>query len=182
VSEEQPTGQIAIGSYIAQALGQGARATINIFRGGTAEQRALHNRQAMLKLVHDYWVKGVLEQSLHGVAMIEFRLERKAGAVKNPWNMVLQTEREDRVLPPGTRIIDVFDEMRENLLILGAPGSGKTTMLLELARSTIARAEEDPLQPIPVVLNLSSWAEKRQPLAEWLVEELNTKLDSGENE
>ena len=50
-------------------------------------------------------------------------------------------------------------------------------MLLELARDTIARAEEDPTQPIPVVFNLSSWAEERQSIAEWLVEELNVKYN-----
>src|SRR5581483_3002802 len=61
--------------------------------------------------------------------------------------------------------------------ILGAPGAGKTTLLLELARDLIARAEQDERHPIPVVFNLASWATKRQPLREWLVEELNTKYD-----
>jgi len=178
VSEEQPTRQIAIGSYIAQALGQGAKAIINIFRGSTAEQRALRNRQAMLQLVRNTWIKDVLEQSLHGAAMIELGLEERADAVERPWDIVLQTpDRPNRQLPPGTKIMDVFDEMNRALLILGEPGSGKTTMLLELARDMIARAEEDPMQPIPVVFNLSSWAEKRQPIVEWLVDELTTKYN-----
>jgi hypothetical protein len=50
-------------------------------------------------------------------------------------------------------------------------------MLLELARDTITRAEGAPTQPIPVVFNLSSWAEKRQSIAEWLVNELNFKYN-----
>jgi hypothetical protein len=72
---------------------------------------------------------------------------------------------------------------------LGEPGSGKTTTLLELARDLIARAEKDSTLPIPVVFNLSSWAEqrqkrskKRQPqaekpqaIAQWLVNELRAK-------
>jgi len=135
------------------------------------------NRRAMLGMVRDFWVKGVLEQSLHGAAMIELGLDVQADAVEHPWDVVLQTEREERTLPPGTRIMDVFDQMGRNLLILGAPGSGKTTMLLELARDTIVRAEQDLSQPIPVVFNLSSWADKRQPIADWLVEELNTKYN-----
>jgi hypothetical protein len=149
----------------------------NFFLGSTEQQRAQRNRQAMLKLVKDFWVKGVLEKSLHGAAMIELGLEERPDAVENPWDMVLQTEEERRSLPSGTRIIGVFDEMGGSLLILGEPGSGKTTMLLELARDTIARAEQDPTQPIPVVFNLSSWAEKRQPIADWLVEELNTRYN-----
>ena len=144
---------------------------------GPDERRALRNRRAMLSLVRSFWIEGVLEQSLHDAAMIELGMEEKLDAVEQLWDMVLQTDREDRVLPPGTKIIDVFDEMGENLLILGEPGSGKTTMLLELARDTIARAEQDPTQAIPVVFNLSSWADERQPIAEWLVAELNTKYN-----
>ena len=142
------------------------------------QQRDLRNRQAMLQLVHNTWVKGVLEQSLHGAALIALGMTEQAEAVEHPWDMVLQApDQPDRTLPPGTKIINTFDEMNQALLILGEPGSGKTTMLLELARDTIARAEQDPTQPIPVVFNLSSWAEKRQPLAEWLVEELNSKYN-----
>jgi len=69
------------------------------------------------------------------------------------------------------QIVKVFDAM-EQLLILGAPGSGKTTLLLELARDLLDRAARDPTHPIPVVFPLSTWAESRRPLAEWLVEEL----------
>jgi len=155
-----------IGKVVTQLLGR-----------GIDEERAQRNRRAMLEMVRNLWVKGVLEQSLHGAAMIELGLEERADAVEHPWDMALQTERGDRTLPPGTRIIDVFDEMGRNLLVLGEPGSGKTTMVLELARDTIARAEKDPTLPIPVVFNLSSWAEKRQRIAEWLVEELNTKYN-----
>jgi len=155
-----------IGKVVTQLLGR-----------GIDEERAQRSRRAMLEMVGSFWVKGVLEQSLYGAAMIELGLEEQADAVERPWDIVLQTEREERTLPPGTRIIDVFDEVGGNLLILGAPGSGKTTMLLELARDTIARAGKDHTQPIPAVFNLSSWAEKRQPIAEWLVEELNTKYN-----
>ena len=73
------------------------------------------------------------------------------------------------------KIVDVFDKMGHPLLILGEPGSGKTTTLLELARDTIARAEKDPTEPIPVVFNLSSWTDSKQSIADWLVNELNTK-------
>jgi hypothetical protein len=43
---------------------------------------------------------------------------------------------------------------------------------LELARDLIRRAQWDPSQPIPIVLNLSSWAYKRKPLGQWLLDEL----------
>lgn len=144
--------------------------------GDRENRRALRDRRAMLQLVKNTWIKGVLEQSLHGAAMIELGMEERADAVERPWDVLVQMPGEPRrQLPRGAKIIDVLDDMDQSLLILGEPGSGKTTMLLELARDTIARAEMDPTQPIPVVFNLSSWAEKKQPIAEWLITELTVK-------
>jgi predicted NACHT family NTPase len=60
----------------------------------------------------------------------------------------------------------VFDRLGGGLLILGAPGSGKTTALLELARHLLDKAEADEHQPIPVVFNLVSWAAHRGPVAD----------------
>jgi len=90
--------------------------------------------------------------------------------------LVQRPDQGERPLPPGMQIVKVFDAM-EQLLILGAPGSGKTTLLLELARDLIDRAARDPTHPIPVVFPLSTWAESRRPLAEWLVEELYQRYD-----
>ena len=130
----------------------------------------------MLELVRNSWVKGVLKQSLPDEVLIELGLEERRDAVLNRQGMELQRPgKPNRLLPPGTEIMDVFDEMEQTLLILGEPGSGKTTMLLELARDTIARAEEDPKHPIPVVFNLASWTDAKQPIADWLVDELKTK-------
>lgn len=75
-------------------------------------------------------------------------------------------------LPAGTSIVRLFDEVQGGLLILGAPGAGKTTLLSELASDLMKRAEVHRGEPIPVVLNLSSWAVNRWPLATWLAEEL----------
>ncbi len=141
-----------------------------------ANSRERRNRAAMLQLVRNTWIKGLLEQSLHGAALIELGLEYRPDAVDHPWDMVVQMpKRPDRQLPPGTRIVEVFDESGGSLLILGEPGSGKTTMLLELARDLIARAGQDETLHIPVVFNLSSWTVKQAPLEEWLIEELRTK-------
>ena len=63
------------------------------------------------------------------------------------------------------------------LLILGEPGAGKTTLLLELTRDLLDRAAQDESHLIPVVFNLSSWAEHRLALADWLVDELNKRYD-----
>jgi tetratricopeptide (TPR) repeat protein len=62
-----------------------------------------------------------------------------------------------QLLPPETTIAQVFDQCSGRLLILGEPGAGKTTSLLDLALELVARAEADPQQRIPVVVDLSDW-------------------------
>ena len=138
------------------------------------------NRQALLTKVNNFWVKGVLEKSLYNQVMIELGLEERPDAITNPWNVIIEMDDSSpQPLPDGTKIIDIFDQIGtgRTLLILGEPGSGKTTTLLELTRDLIARAEQDINRLIPVVFNLSSWANKRGTIADWLVEELNTKYD-----
>ncbi|MCP4402277.1 MAG: NACHT domain-containing protein [bacterium] len=148
------------------------------FWGNPSEQQAQRNRDAMLKLVKNIWVTGVLEHSLHGAVLLELGLEEKKEAVEHPWDMVLQMpDKPNRQLTPETPIGDVFNEMNQRLLILGDPGSGKTTTLLELTRKLILQAEDDPAHPIPVVFNLSSWAGKQQSIEGWLVGELNSKYN-----
>jgi len=134
------------------------------------------NRQRLLAKVHTFWIKDVLDQSLHGAALIVLGLREQPDAVENPWRLVFQeTNQPARLLPPGTRIKQVYDDASGELLILGEPGSGKTTLLLELARDLLDRAQNYDTHPMPVVFILSSWAAKQQPLTDWLVEELNTK-------
>jgi energy-coupling factor transporter ATP-binding protein EcfA2 len=144
----------------------------NIFKSDseTLEHR---NRRILLGHVENAWIKGVLDASLHGAALLDLGIKQDPEAVtKYPW--AIKKESTDETLPAGTSMLEIFDSigMGRSLLILGAPGSGKTTMLLELARGLIERAKEDITQPLPMVFNLASWTEKLT-LADWLAQELN---------
>lgn len=133
------------------------------------------NRERLLDKVDLFWVKGVLEKSLYEQALIELGMEEMPEAVDLPSNWEMRAGHEPQFLPEGTTIDSVYESLGHELLILGAPGSGKTTILLELARTLIKRAHEDNNLRIPVVINLSSWAQKHDSLDKWLVEELNTQ-------
>jgi len=134
------------------------------------------NRNRMLEKVKTFWINGVLENSLHGAALIELGMTSQPEAVEHPWGMILQhPSYPDYTLSTDARILDVFDDVGGELLILGEPGSGKTTTLLELARELVARAQRDSDAPMPIVFNLSSWADERKPINKWLVDELNTR-------
>ena len=140
--------------------------------------RDKRNRERMLERVQTFWIKGVLEQSLHGAALIALSLNEQSDFIENPWRLILQeADQPARPLPSGTHIAHAYDEVGGELLILREPGAGKTTLLLELTRDLLDRARHDESHPIPVVFNLSSWAEKLQPLAIWLVEELLAKYE-----
>ncbi|MEP0751089.1 protein kinase [Trichocoleus sp. Lan] len=136
------------------------------------------HRQILINKVKNYWIKGVLETSLHGKALIELGLEKRLDAIDRPWGIVWETADQPRqTLSKNTRVIDLFNQMGEGrtLLILGEPGAGKTTTLLELARDLIDFAEKDVNQPISVVFNLSAWTNAKEKIADWLIRELNTK-------
>ena len=81
------------------------------------------------------------------------------------------------MLPSAIGIVEAFDGegVAGRLLILGAPGSGKTTALLQLAHELARRAENDPGEPMPMLLNLSSWRDDSQSFSAWLVEQLKRK-------
>jgi predicted NACHT family NTPase len=64
----------------------------------------------------------------------------------------------------GKSISEVVDDVEHSVLILGQPGSGKTTTLLTLVSELVARAEKQPALTIPVVLHLSSWVDPKKSL------------------
>ena len=123
-------------------------------------------------------VKSRLKHSLH--ERIFITLDRTEDSCQaNPlWSIDLKVgTSEPKRLPSNTKITEIYDrqEINGRLLILGAPGSGKTTTLLQLAIDLINRAQEDGNQPIPVLLNLSSWKNEQDTLKEWIVDDLKQK-------
>jgi hypothetical protein len=132
------------------------------------------NRQDMLAKVRAIWITDTLQRSLVHEILIDLDLEERAAAVIRPLDLLVQRpDHADRRLPPGTRMVEMFDELGRAFLILGVAGVGKTTRLLELTRDLLDRAVEDLAHRIPVVFKLSSWAIQQRPLAAWLVEALH---------
>jgi hypothetical protein len=139
-----------------------------------AEAADHHNLHILLDRVNAFWVRGVLEHSVASEMAHELLKDHVADAVAHPWESVLELPgRDARLLERTDPVKPIYDQVGRSLLILGEPGSGKTITLLELARDLVQAARTDPSQPVPVVLNLSSWA--GQPLQRWLVDELKTK-------
>ena len=143
------------------------------------------NRHHLLDHMQAIWINGLLNHSLHNTVLIELGFQEHSLAVENPWRFIVQEmDLPERTLPPGTTIIQIYDEAQGELLILGEPGADKTTLLLQLTRDLLKRAKKDDTHPIPVIFNLSSWSVRwaflwslpaRFSMDDWFVEELSTR-------
>ncbi len=86
----------------------------------------------------------------------------------------LETFADDRwtTVASEKTVLDTFlsPAIDGRLLILGAPGSGKTTALLKLADDLLTQAEVTG--KIPYIFELSAWREDEQDIASWLRSQL----------
>jgi hypothetical protein len=139
--------------------------------------RADRNRRNMIEKVRTIWITGFLEKSLFQETRLILGLSDESTSVARPMDVLVQRHGQvQQLLPVGTDVEEVYDQTTDHaLLILGEPGSGKSTLLLELTRELLERADRDPDYPIPVVFPLTTWAQSRKPIAEWLADELNLR-------
>ncbi len=129
----------------------------------------------LLSKVMNFWVRGVLEHSIEDATLIDLARQRCDEAIDHPWRELIGPAVYDNQASKKSTLLDVFRSADNALLILGEPGAGKTTTMLQLTKELSALAEWNPNQPIPVVLNLNSWTEKRGTIADWVIEDLVAK-------
>ena len=143
-------------------------------RRQTAASFVGRNRSQLIRRVRHDWIDGVLRPSL-----AEFRDLSVGPQPSQPAAGFLIRRPGQPFSSPvnDTSIVTLFDEHVGQLLILGVAGVGKTTLLLKLLETLLDRAEHEPRLPVPVFLNLSSWAARRPSIESWLGEELREHYD-----
>ncbi len=107
---------------------------------------------------------------------LQLGLHTRPDAVDPSWRrMHLCGPAETRPVPDGTPLLELFDSQAGQLLVLGAPGAGKTTLMVELAQTLLARAQADRQARIPVLLNVAAWR-SGQSMRFWLAATLSDWL------
>lgn len=129
-------------------------------------------RLELLDKMRAVWIEGVREEM---EAPVGAPLDVRISLGEEPGGETLAHEAS---APHNTAEQDVcalFDDADHLLLILGGPGTGKTFKLIELLECLLKRAKDDATVPIPVIFNLSSWADwadGKRPMRDWLISEL----------
>lgn len=106
-----------------------------------------------------------LSVSIHRARLLDLGLEQKVGAVR-PWTY--QGYKQDLQMRTFQDFDEAFNEFNRRLLVLGAPGSGKSTTLLDIARQLTIQAQTETSASIPVLLNLTRWSRDVTPSSDSL--------------
>jgi HEAT repeat protein len=131
-------------------------------------------------------LKNRLNASIHNARFIDLGIDT-ARAATLPWGYM-----DPASTTPYATVDEAFRARKGRLLVLGAPGAGKTTTLLHLANRLVDAARADWTAPAPFLVNLSQYRfenatplvrirwralgnqpeEPAQSIEEWLVGEL----------
>ena len=125
-------------------------------------------RREMLDEVRRVWIEG--------------RLKDMSGPIGVPFSIRVSVREEPGVsalahMRPDVDVYTHFVKSDYRMAILGEAGTGKTYKLLQLARELIEHAPDDPAERIPVVFNLSSWADwasREESMHDWLIAQLKS--------
>lgn len=151
--------------------------TINGSQAGpTRHSMSLSERTALISRVRDDLIYPRLHQGLREAIRIEFRLATQPNAVVNELKLFrdLETGGETSERVEGD-VLSIFESAAGGrLLILGDPGTGKTTLILELADALLELASNDHTKQIPVLFNLSRWNSRlaNRSISDWMIDDL----------
>ncbi|MEO7194896.1 MAG: hypothetical protein ABIZ05_08745, partial [Pseudonocardiaceae bacterium] len=130
----------------------------------------------LAKQVSEQWKQAALERRLEHPKRIPLRWRRSDRAVTGPVAVTVSGTLND--------LLDVYGGLESGrLIILGGPGSGKTSaaimLLLESLkrRAGVGTAEARARVPVPVMLTLHGWDPNRKPLVDWLANRLEREYE-----
>ena len=145
-----------------QRKGSDGRRLLNASRSVDSSGRSRTVRDRYL----DYLEKDVtnrLKSSIYYARFINLGLKERVNATL-PWHYVAFEGRQQ-----FSTFDQAFEHFDRRILLLGAPGSGKTTTLLDIALKLVSQAQQNPTAAIPLLFNLSKFDEvpEKKLLEHW---------------
>jgi hypothetical protein len=133
----------------------------------------VYRKKLIQRLLQTYQLQR--QHALQSQSYLPLRLHERLNATRPPHQRIFSQRGANQPVPfpSGTSLLEVCEQTAQDFLLLGASGAGKTMLLLDLACKLLMQGEHDPDSPIPVILNLSSWAKQKLPLESWLLDQLH---------
>jgi DNA-binding SARP family transcriptional activator len=130
--------------------------------------------------VSNFWLDGVLRRMLDTHDFIELSLDDEQSKIKQPYdidNLKYPTQSVESKIETLDAFSHYYFENQGQVLILGAPASGKTTLLLKLIEQMMSFRAANSSHAIPIILNAATWGQKGTSLEEWILSELDYRYD-----
>ncbi|SDQ60673.1 NACHT domain-containing protein [Thermostaphylospora chromogena] len=133
-------------------------------------------KEVLAERVREQWRNEAILRSLDDPAPIPVRwtVTDDAKIMDHPDNLTRASLHLTGSSDDVASLAERFRAMqRRRLVILGDPGSGKTTLAVQLVRELLDSRAEHPGEAVPVLLSVAGWDTSRLPrLHEWVAEQL----------
>lgn len=119
--------------------------------------RAQRHQKIMLKKIRECWVNGVLEPSIYQVTAQALGPSNARLRPHNLWPRLIESTDGQKIPVKTVDLVALFYNKSRNIIITGAPGSGKRISLLEVAKLLAIDSRLGVDNFIPIVVPLSSY-------------------------
>ena len=156
---------------IQKLLGAGQK-VLNLLKPAPALPPALTDtaepRKRLLRILKSEYARRLQDSSLNPQISIDLQFQDRRELVGRP----RLRSGSSTLVPQSLEAIYSQIEIDGKLLIVGNPGSGKSTELLKFATLMLDRGTVETSAPIPVLLDLSAWDDEVPALEHWIARRL----------